>query len=147
MVYYILNTTYYLLKYMAAELKGKILVVEDDPSLAQILGSRLKRTGFEVFRAANGEEALQEIKANQPDLVLLDIILPGKFDGFNIMEQMRMDPAFQNYPVVIISNLGQEGDIARAKELGAMDYFVKAKTSIDDLVGIVEKIVTTQKRA
>ncbi|MCL5016254.1 MAG: response regulator, partial [Patescibacteria group bacterium] len=68
-----------------------------------------------------------------PDLVLLDLILPKK-SGFQVLEEMKGDPLIKEAPVIIISNLSQESDVARGKELGAIEYYVKARTSIDDLV-------------
>ncbi len=126
---------------MADKNKKTVLVVEDDPSLLQILTSRLKRSGIEVLQARDGEEALSLAEANQPDLILLDLILPGKLDGFEVLEKMQASPNLQNRPVVIISNLGQESDIRRVKQFGVLEYFIKAKTSIDDLVEKIKAVL------
>lgn len=115
---------------------AKILLVEDDPFLSSLLKTRLDKEKFEVTLAHDGPEALEAIKNTKPDLILLDIILPGK-SGFDVLEEMRADPQLkdkQDIPVIIISNLGQESDIERGKELGVVDYYVKARVSIDDLV-------------
>ena len=111
----------------------KILLIEDDPFLSSLLGNRLKKEGFELLSAKNGGEAIQAMKTAQPDLALMDIILPGK-SGFEIMEEIRSDPQVPKVPFVVISNLGQDADIARAKELGVVEYIVKAKVSIDELI-------------
>ena len=126
---------------MAEENKKKVLVAEDDPSLSQILSSRLTKAGMEVVKAKSGEEALKVIQETKPDLILLDLILPGKYDGFEVLQKMKEDPSLDNRSVVIISNLGQESDIERVKQLGAVEYFVKAKTSIDDLVSKIKGLL------
>ena len=128
---------------MPDAVKKKVLVAEDDPSLSQILSSRLTRAGMEVIKAKTGEEALKVIQESKPDLVLLDLILPGKYDGFEVLQKMREDPTLDSRSVVIISNLGQESDMERVKQLGAVEYFVKAKTSIDDLVNRIKNLLNT----
>lgn len=111
----------------------KILLIEDDPFLASLLGNRLKKEGFELVVAKSGTEANKVLRAEKPDLVLLDIILPGK-SGFEVLEEIKTDPQVSKTPVMIISNLGQEMDIERGKEFGVVEYIVKAQVSIDDLV-------------
>jgi len=115
----------------------KVLLIEDDPFLGSLLGNRLKRDGLDVVIAKNGSEAMKSIKAEAPALILMDLILPGK-SGFEIMEEIKADPQIPKIPVVIISNLGQEADIARGRELGAVEYIVKARTSIDELVSKIK---------
>lgn len=116
-----------------AEEQKTILLVEDEPLLANLLKQRLEKENFKVLSASDGEEGLKILKSLQPDLILLDIILP-KLSGFELMERLKSDPAFGKSPIVIISNLGQEGDVERGRMLGAIGYFVKAKMSIEDLV-------------
>jgi DNA-binding response OmpR family regulator len=122
-----------------ADAMKKILLIEDDPFLSSLLKTKLQKEGFEVILATDGEIALEMFKKTDVDLILLDIILPKK-TGFEVLEEMRMDPQLQSKktPVMIISNLGQEEDIARGKELGVVEYLIKAKISIDDLVGKVK---------
>ena len=125
-----------------ADVSGKkVLVVEDDVFLAQLLTNRIAKVGAVVLRAVDGEEGIKMIKESRPDLVLLDLILPKK-SGFELLEDMRSDPSTQGIPVIIVSNLGQESDVVRGKELGAVEYFVKAKTSIDGLVERVKAILS-----
>ena len=121
----------------------KVLVVEDDVFLAQLLTNRISKAGVNVMRAADGEEGLEMLRANRPNLMLLDLILPKK-SGFELLEEMRADPSISNTPVIIVSNLGQESDVKRGRELGAVEYFVKAKTSIDGLVERVKAILSEQ---
>jgi len=118
----------------------KILVVEDDPFLANLLRLRLEKEKIEVIQAKDGEEALQKIKEIEPDLILLDLILPKK-SGFEVLEDISLNPSLRNKPVIILSNLGQTVDVQRGKQLGAVEYFVKAKISIDDLIAKIEEFL------
>lgn len=111
----------------------KILLVEDDKFLRIVLEKKLKNEGFEVICASDGEEALEKVVNERPDFMLLDLILPKK-SGFSVLEEIRKDPEFKNLPVVILSNLGQEEDIRKGLELGAIGYFIKAKLSLDELI-------------
>lgn len=91
------------------------------------------KDGFSIVAAKNSDEAILTLQTMPVDLILMDIILPGR-SGFEAMELISSNPATSKIPVMIISNLGQETDIARGKQLGVVEYFVKAQTSIDDLV-------------
>lgn len=124
---------------------SKVLIVEDDPFLSSLLKTRLSKEGFETFRAADGEQALQMLKEQKPNLLLLDLILPKK-SGFEVLEAVRADAETKALPVIIISNLGQDDDIRRGKELGAIDYIVKARISIDDLIKKVQNALGSQSR-
>ncbi len=110
-----------------------ILLVEDEPLLANLLKQRLEKEGYAVVLSGDGEAALAVLKTTHPDLILLDIILP-KMSGFELMEQLKDNPVYGSSPIVIISNLGQDTDVQKGKMLGAIGYFVKAKLSIEDLV-------------
>jgi DNA-binding response OmpR family regulator len=111
----------------------KILLVEDEPLLGNLLKQRLEHEGVEVILARDGEEALNVLRTTKPDLILLDIILP-KISGFELLETLQADPQLERAPVVIVSNLGQDSDMQKGQALGAIQYFVKAKVSIEDLV-------------
>jgi len=117
-----------------------ILLVEDEPLLANLLRQRLEREGFTVLLGRDGEEGLRILKESHPSLILLDIILP-KVSGFEFMEKMRADPTIERVPIFIISNLGQEQDVKRGQELGASGYFVKAQISIEELVNQVKEFL------
>ena len=120
--------------------KPTILLVEDDPFLSSILQLKLDKENFKTIRAADGEEALNLLieQGIRPDAILLDLILPKK-NGFEVLETIRQDPTLEKLPVIIISNLGQPSDIERGKALGVIDYFVKAKLSVDELVNKVKE--------
>jgi DNA-binding response OmpR family regulator len=117
-----------------------ILIVEDEIFLANLLLLRFQKENFEVVQAFSGTEALKKLDEIAPDLVLLDLILPNK-NGFEVLEEISRNPQWQSIPVVIVSNLGQESDIERGRQLGALDYYVKARLSIDELVKKVKDIV------
>lgn len=121
---------------------SKILLIEDDPFLSSLLKNRLQKEGLEVIHTKDGEEALKSLKSGKVvDLILLDIILPKK-SGFEVMEEIRSDPQLQSgMPIIIISNLGQPEDISKGYKLGAIEYFIKAKTSIDDLVSKIKEFL------
>lgn len=118
-----------------------ILLAEDDRFLSTLLKNRLEKEGMTVLCAADGEEAVNMLRSGtKPDLTLLDIILPKK-NGFEVLEEIQQNPSINNIPVIIISNLGQDTDIAKGKGLGAIEYYVKAQTSIEDLVSKVKTFV------
>ncbi len=127
--------------------KTTILLVEDDPFLSSVLRMKLEKESFKVVRAADGDEALNFLTEQgvKPDLILLDLILPKK-NGFEVLEIIRQDPLLEKLPVIIISNLGQPSDIERGKALGVIEYFVKARLSIEELVNKVKKEVKTTEQ-
>ena len=110
-----------------------VLLVEDEKFLSNLLKARLEALGVKVIQVFDGSEAIKLLADLKPDLILMDIILP-KISGFEIMEMINADPTLHNAPVIIISNLGQDSDIQKGKALGAVEYFIKAKVSIDELV-------------
>jgi DNA-binding response OmpR family regulator len=121
---------------------SQILLVEDDVFLSSLLKNRLEKEGLNVSLAKDGDEALNLLKSLKPSLILLDLILPKK-SGFEVMEEIKNDPQMfsKEVPIIIISNLGQPEDVNRGQELGAIEYFVKAKTSIDELVGKIKEFL------
>lgn len=130
---------------MADVINKKILLVEDEPMLSNLLKGRLEKDGLQVTQAKDGAEALVDLKNNKYDLMLLDIILP-KMSGFEVMEAMKSDPNVQDVPVVIVSNLGQESDVQKGQMLGAVGYFVKAQLSIEELVSKIKEFFTDGSR-
>jgi CheY-like chemotaxis protein len=127
--------------------KPTVLLVEDDPFLSSVLRMKLEKESFKVVRAADGDEALNFLTEQgvKPDLILLDLILPKK-NGFEVLETIRQDPLLEKLPVIIISNLGQPSDIERGKALGVIDYFIKARLSVEELVNKVKKEVEVIKQ-
>jgi DNA-binding response OmpR family regulator len=120
----------------ASTKKIKIVLAEDDKFISLAYKDGLTRAGFDVVNATDGAEAIKKIKAEKPDIILLDIIMPEK-NGFEVLEEIKKDPATKGIPAIILSNLGQDSDIKRGKDLGADDYFVKANLSMAE---VVEKV-------
>lgn len=120
--------------------KKKILLVEDEAFLSSLLELKLSQEGFQVEKAMDGEEAFSMLENFMPDLILLDLILP-KRNGFEFLEMLRNDPRFSKIPVIITSNLGQDSDIERGKTFGVIEYIIKNKLSIDELVSKVSQEV------
>lgn len=114
----------------------KILIVEDERPLAHALELKFTHEGYEVEIATDGQEALDRANVNSYAAILLDLIMPN-LDGFAFLEQMK-----KKSPVIILSNLGQDEDKQRAKELGAVEYFVKSNTPITE---IIKKVKTVAK--
>jgi DNA-binding response OmpR family regulator len=109
----------------------KILIAEDEKPLARALELKLTRSGFHTRVALNGVEALQAMKEESFDLILLDLIMPQK-NGFEVLEEMRAQNI--QIPVIVVSNLGQEEDRKRVEELGAIQYVVKSNVSLAEIV-------------
>ena len=126
--------------------KIKILVVEDDSAISQIIDYRLSQDGYAVILAKNGEEALIEVAKGKPDLILLDIILP-KINGFDVLKRIKNQPETKSIDVIVFSNLSQKEDVARAKEYGALDFLVKADFSADGLANFINKHFSKNKQA
>ncbi len=114
-----------------------ILVAEDDKFLATAITDKLSREGFVVVRAANGEEAISFAEHTVPDLVLLDVIMPKK-TGFEVLAALKSNEATKSIPVIILSNLGQESDVEKAKSLGAVDYLIKSDVQMGEIVARVK---------
>jgi DNA-binding response OmpR family regulator len=111
----------------------RILLAEDDRFLRKAAETALKRQGFSVLAAVDGDEALRMARTEAPDLILLDLIMP-KLQGFEVLRALKADAATATIPIIILSNLGQDSDVKQAMEAGAAGYFVKANLSLQDLV-------------
>lgn len=117
--------------------KQKILIAEDDKFISRAYGNGLQQAGFEVLIAADGIKAKEMIKKNKPDLILLDLIMPEK-DGFDVLKEIKKDSKLKKIPVLILSNLGQDPDMEKGKELGADDYLVKTDYSMNKVIDKVK---------
>ena len=116
----------------------RILLVEDDRFLRRAAEASLKRKGFTVQVAGDGEEALKLAAAGSFDLILLDLILP-KLPGFEVLRTLKSQRDTAPIPVIVLSNLGQDYDVQQAMDLGAHSYFVKANLSLDELARRVDE--------
>ncbi len=116
--------------------KLKILLIEDDEVLAKVIYEELSEGDFDVSQAFDGEEGLRLVRAEKPDLVLLDLILPKK-DGFSVLEEIKKSPVTRSIPVIVLTMLGRDDDIKKGLRLGANDYIVKSQHAISEIVGMV----------
>ena len=103
----------------------KVLIVEDDLFLSEMYAAKLELEGYEVLIATNGEEALDKMRLNKPDIVLLDLLMPKK-DGFEVLREKFIDSEIKNIPVIVLTNLSQKEQIKKCYELGAKDFLIKA---------------------
>jgi DNA-binding response OmpR family regulator len=122
------------------EERMRILVVEDDKFLRELLVRKLESEEIDTSIAIEGKEALKKIKEELPQLILLDLILPG-LDGFGILKEIKKDPTTAKIPVIILSNLGQREEVERGIELGADDYLVKAHFTPGEIVDKIKKLL------
>ncbi len=104
--------------------KATILVVDDEEDIRELVSLNLDREGYTVLTCETGEQALALARAKKPDLVLLDLMLPG-IDGLEVCKRLKADPARQHVPVVMLTAKGEESDIVAGLELGADDYVTK----------------------
>ncbi|KPJ56828.1 hypothetical protein AMJ49_03730 [Parcubacteria bacterium DG_74_2] len=116
----------------------KILIIEDEDLLLNLLRDKLSQEGYEVSVARNGEEGLEKIKEEKPDLILLDIVMPKK-GGFEVMEEMNKDKEMKSIPVIVVSNSGQPVEIDRAQKLGAKDWLIKTEFDPQEVIDKVIK--------
>jgi len=117
-----------------------ILIIEDDKFLRELIVQKLLKEGYEIFEAVDGEDGIKKIKEQKPDLVLLDLILPG-IDGFEVLSKMKEEPQISSIPVIILSNLGQREDVEKGLGLGAVDYLIKAHFTPGDIIEKIKKVL------
>ncbi|MBZ1345116.1 MAG: response regulator [Candidatus Nealsonbacteria bacterium] len=113
-----------------------ILIIEDDKFLRELIGRKLIKEEYKVIESIDGEEGIKIAKEKKPDLILLDLILPG-IGGFEVLVQIKNNPNLSKIPVIILSNLGQQEDVEKGLKLGAIDYLIKANLTPGE---IIEKI-------
>ena len=122
----------------------KVLLVEDDDSLREIYGERLKAEGFEILSARDGEEALAIAVQERPDITVCDIMMP-KISGFDVLDILHSNPDTKDFKIIVMSALGQEEDKSRAKRLGADRYLVKSEVTLEDLVKTTKEVLDSPK--
>lgn len=117
-----------------------ILVIEDDKFLRELIVQKLIEEGYDAAEAVDGEEGVKKVKTVKPDLVLLDLILPG-IDGFEVLTRIKEDPSLVQIPVIILSNLGQKDDVERGMRLGAVEYLIKAHFTPREIIDKIKNIL------
>lgn len=120
------------------EQKIKVAIIEDEEVLLNVLENKLKKEGFDVVTALDGEIGVKVVRESLPDIILLDIIMP-KVNGFEVLAQLNQDPVLAKIPVIIISNSGQPVEIDKALSLGAKDYLVKAEFDPQEVIEKIRK--------
>ena len=120
-----------------ADNKIKILLVEDEEMLANMYEVKFKNEGFDLIKALDGAQGLEMAKSTQPNFILLDIIMP-KIDGFSVLKSLKEEESTKDIPVMTLTNLGQDEDIERGRQMGAVGYLVKANITPAEVVEAVK---------
>lgn len=120
----------------------KVLIVEDDKFLSELISTKLDKEGFAIALAGDGEAGLKKAEEFKPEIILLDIMLPG-MDGFEVLEKLKShsDEQMKKIPVIILSNFGQESKVERGLQLGAVDYLVKANFTTGEIVAKIKEVL------
>lgn len=118
----------------------KILVIEDDRFLRELIARKLSDDGFVIIEATDGEEGIKKVKEEKPDLILLDLILPS-IDGFEVLSQIKKDENLKSIPVIILSNLGQREEVEKGLKMGAVDYLIKAHFTLGEIIEKMKNIL------
>ncbi len=122
--------------------KKKILWVEDDALLGTVLSRELASSEFDLIQAKDGEQAMSLLKGIIPDLIMVDLLLPGGMDGFAILGEIQADPRLTGIPTIVLSNLSKTADMERARKLGVSRFLVKANTSLQSIVSEIRDHVS-----
>lgn len=123
----------------------KVLIVDDDEFLLDMYAVKFKAAGFELEIAEDGDAAIEKAKKFNPDIILLDIVMP-KADGFSVLRTLKKEKIAPNAAIFVLSNLGQKEDTDRGIELGAIDYIVKAHFTPSEVVARVQEVLNNQKK-
>jgi len=118
----------------------KILIIEDDKFLRELISQKLLKEGYDIAEAVDGEKGVKSVKDEKPDLILLDLILPG-MDGFEVLVKIKEDSEIAQIPVIILSNLGQKDDIEKGLKMGAVDYLIKAHFTPGEIISKIKAIL------
>jgi len=119
----------------------KVVVADDDRMFRKAAETTLRRQGYSVTTASDGEEALQLIRSEQPEIIVLDLIMP-KLQGFDVLQILKEDTLTSHIPVIVLTSLAQDQDKQEALDLGAVAYFNKATLSLHELVDQVKQTLT-----
>jgi len=125
---------------MATKQAKKIMIIEDDSFSLKLYASYLEKEGFAVIATPQADEVLRLAKQTKPNLFIVDLMLQGG-DGFILVDKIRHTAGFKNTPIIVLSNLGQDSDITRAKKLGANKYFIKSNVRFQEVVDTVRELV------
>ena len=120
--------------------KKKVLVIEDEMKLQKLIKASLEEAGFETVSALNGVEGVEAMEEHNPDLIILDLILPKK-DGFEVLEHMKLKKEFKNIPVIVLTNLEEKYNIEKALAYDVRAYLIKANYRPEEVVDKVRELL------
>ncbi|MCD4704698.1 response regulator [bacterium] len=123
------------------EKKIKVLIAEDDPFLSRMYSEKLELENFDVILAVDGQEAIDKIKINKPDVVILDLLMPKK-TGFEVLSEKESDKGIKDIPVIVLTNLSQKEDIKKCYDLGAKDFLIKAYFVPSEVIKKIETVLS-----
>ena len=123
---------------------AKILIIEDDPYVQRMYKRMFSHNHYDLILASKGDEGIELARKNNPDVILLDIMLPGK-NGLEVLEDLKNSPETKKIPVIMLTNLGDEEVVRQAKNLGADFYMVKADFSPNEVLEMIEKYIKPPK--
>src|SRR3989344_9032431 len=115
-----------------------VLLIEDEPFLTRAYEVKFESEGINLAVTTNGEEGLARMRAQKPQLILLDLMMPKK-SGFEVLKEMQQDPNLKDIPVIVLTVLGREEDVRSTLALGAKEYFIKTETKLDDVIKSAKK--------
>lgn len=129
---------------MPEEKNIKVLIVDDDLTLREMYAERMKTEGYNVHVAKDGEEGIAMAREIKPDVVLLDIMMPGT-NGFGVLESLQKDPSTEKIPILMLSALIQDENKEKSKAAGAVGYIVKSETTPADVIEKIQQTLTQEK--
>jgi len=119
----------------------KILWVEDDVFLSDIVARKMSTVNAQLLHAVDGSQTFKILESETPDLIVLDILLPG-MSGYEILEKIKQEEKLKNIPVIILSNFGQKSEVDKGISLGANKYLIKATLTLDEILLEIGKILS-----
>ena len=122
-----------------------VLLIEDDEFLSDIYLTKFKSAGFQVYLAQDGDDGLSQAHQENPDVILLDVVMPRK-DGFEVLKNLRADKDFSKTKIILLTNLGQKSDVDKGLRLGADAYIIKAHYTPTEVVSRVLEIINNRKK-
>ena len=126
------------------EERKTVCIIDDDPNILEIYGTKLGNEGFEIITATDGEEGLVIIKSHCPNIILLDIMMPKK-DGIGVLEELKNDIALAKIPVIILSNVSDNEIVKKVGEFSTHFYIIKSLTTPQKLAGLVKEALANQE--
>ena len=118
----------------------KVLVVDDDPFILEMYVIKFKEQGFIIDTATDGKTALDKIAVNEPDIMLLDVVMP-RMDGFDVIKKIRESKTPHTFKIIFLTNFGQKEDVDRGMQLGADGYIIKAHFTPSEVVAKVKEVL------